>query len=116
MGGASNDKRGTAARAETSEKVGAAPRGRRNESEDSGIGEEKGHAMILQWRTICAGERTSVCRGIQPLSEYPVKMARVLTTIRQYRDLPEALIARCRLESCGVSCILADENVIRMNW
>ncbi len=35
---------------------------------------------------------------------------RELVTIRQFRDLPEALLAKGSLESAGIECFLADEN------
>jgi hypothetical protein len=37
-------------------------------------------------------------------------------TLRRYRDLPEALLAKSILDSASVECFLADENMIRMNW
>src|SRR4029077_16592326 len=33
-----------------------------------------------------------------------------------YRDLPEASIAKSVLESAGVNCILADDNLVRLDW
>jgi hypothetical protein len=39
-----------------------------------------------------------------------------LVTLWTYRDLPEALIARAKLESEGLECFLADDNMIRMDW
>lgn len=39
-----------------------------------------------------------------------------LVTIRQFRDLPEALLAKGSLESAGIECFLADENLIRLDW
>ncbi|NYF80738.1 DUF2007 domain-containing protein [Granulicella arctica] len=39
-----------------------------------------------------------------------------VSTIRQYRDQAEALLARSVLESAGISCYLRDENTIRMDW
>jgi len=47
----------------------------------------------------------------QPTVEY-----RALTMICRYRDLPEALVAKASLESAGVACFLADENIVRMDW
>jgi len=41
---------------------------------------------------------------------------RELVTIRGYRDLHEALLAKGRLESSGVDTFLADENIVRMDW
>ncbi len=41
---------------------------------------------------------------------------RKLITIRQFRDLPEALLAKGFIESAGIECFLADENIVRMDW
>ncbi len=41
---------------------------------------------------------------------------RELVTIRQFRDLPEALLAKGSLESSGIECFLADENLVRLDW
>jgi hypothetical protein len=41
---------------------------------------------------------------------------RNLVTIRQFRDLPEALLAKGSLESAGIECFLADENLVRLDW
>lgn len=41
---------------------------------------------------------------------------RGLITIRQFRDLPEALLAKGSLESAGIECFLADENLVRLDW
>jgi ribosomal protein S27E len=37
-------------------------------------------------------------------------------TLRQFRDLPEALLAKGRLESAGIQAYLVDDNMIRMDW
>jgi hypothetical protein len=39
-----------------------------------------------------------------------------LAIIRQFRDLPEALLAKGCLESAGIECSLADENLVRLDW
>jgi hypothetical protein len=41
---------------------------------------------------------------------------RELVTIRTFRDLPEALLAKGSLESAGIKALLADDNVIRLDW
>ncbi len=41
---------------------------------------------------------------------------RKMVTIRQIRDLPEALLAKGSLESAGVGAVLTDDNVIRLDW
>ena len=37
-------------------------------------------------------------------------------TIRQFRDLPQALLAKGCLESAGIECALAHDNMVRMDW
>ena len=41
---------------------------------------------------------------------------RTLVTIRQFRDLPEALLAKGSLESAGIQCFLRDDNLVRLDW
>ena len=37
-------------------------------------------------------------------------------TVRKFRDLPEALVAKGSLESAGIQAYLMDDNMIRLNW
>ena len=39
-----------------------------------------------------------------------------MVTIRQFRDLPEALLAKGKLDSAGIKCVLVDQNMVRMDW
>ena len=39
-----------------------------------------------------------------------------LVTIRTFRDLPEALLAKGLLESAGIECFLTDDNMVRLDW
>jgi hypothetical protein len=58
-------------------------------------------------------------RGLELLSSTPVSAPfsfRELKTIRQFRDLPEALLAKGILDSAGIECFLADDNMVRMDW
>jgi len=41
---------------------------------------------------------------------------REMVTIRQFRDLPEALFAKGSLESVGIECALVDDNMVRLDW
>ena len=41
---------------------------------------------------------------------------RDLVSIRRFRDLPEALLAKGSLESSGIECFLTDDNMVRMDW
>jgi Putative prokaryotic signal transducing protein len=39
-----------------------------------------------------------------------------LITIERFRDLPEALLAKGKLESAGIRCFLADTELVRTDW
>jgi hypothetical protein len=39
-----------------------------------------------------------------------------LVTLQHFRDVPEALLAKGKLESAGIACALADGNLVRMDW
>lgn len=41
---------------------------------------------------------------------------RNLVLLRSFRDVPEALLAKGRLDASGIECFLADENMVRMDW
>ncbi len=41
---------------------------------------------------------------------------RTRVAIRQFRDLPEALLAKGSLDSAGIECALVDDNVVRLDW
>jgi len=41
---------------------------------------------------------------------------RKLVTLRKFRDLPEALLAQGLLASADIDTVLADDNVVRMDW
>jgi hypothetical protein len=43
-------------------------------------------------------------------------MAEELVTLWRYRDLPEALVAKSKLDSAALWCFLADENMVYLNW
>jgi hypothetical protein len=46
----------------------------------------------------------------------PESLPKNIALIRQFRDLPEALLAKGFLESAGIEGFLADETTIRMDW
>ncbi len=58
-------------------------------------------------------------RGIE-IEEVAVPQPKVeqrhLVTVRQFRDLPEALLAKGMLDSAGIECFLADDNMVRLDW
>jgi ribosomal protein S27E len=37
-------------------------------------------------------------------------------TLREFLDLPEALLAKGSLESAGIQAYLVDDNMVRLNW
>ena len=39
-----------------------------------------------------------------------------MVAIRVFRDLPQALLAKGCLESAGIKCALADDNLVRLDW
>jgi hypothetical protein len=39
-----------------------------------------------------------------------------LVILRQFRDLPEALLAKGGLESAGIESFFDDENIVRLDW
>ena len=41
---------------------------------------------------------------------------RQLVTLRTFRDLPEALLAKGSLDSAGIECSLGDDNMVRLDW
>jgi hypothetical protein len=43
-------------------------------------------------------------------------LAPQLVVLRQFRDLPEALLAKGRLETADIECSLTDDNMVRMDW
>jgi len=43
-------------------------------------------------------------------------MPEQLVTLWRYRDLPEALVAKSKLDSDGVLCFLADFEIVRLDW
>jgi hypothetical protein len=46
----------------------------------------------------------------------PKLVAGQFVTLRRFRDMPEALLARSVLESAGIECSLGDVNIIRTDW
>ena len=41
---------------------------------------------------------------------------RDLVTLRKFRDLPEALLAKGSLDSAGIESFLADDHMVRLDW
>ena len=56
-------------------------------------------------------------RGLEPpLLDEAATNSRNLVTLRRYRDLSEAIVARSLLESAGIVVYLRDENLVRLDW
>jgi hypothetical protein len=56
-----------------------------------------------------------------PFSELPAWLdaelpLRELITLRKFRDLPEALMAKGCLQSAGIESCLVDDNMVRLDW
>ena len=55
-----------------------------------------------------------------PEPEHPPQVVAIekrnLILLRSFRDVPEALLAKGRLISSGIECLLADDNMVRMDW
>jgi len=82
------------------------------------------HILKLQ-RAISAGGCRADChellsqigRGFDGVAlEWNTAGLQQRVTVRQFRDLPEALLAKGSLESAGIECFLADENLVRLDW
>jgi hypothetical protein len=77
------------------------------------------HSLIPEARSALSAEFAT--RGHEfiepppPADDTPSEY-RDLTTIRRYRDLSEALVARAVIESAGIFCFLKDENLVRLDW
>jgi hypothetical protein len=76
------------------------------------------HSLIPEARSALAAEFDS--RNLKfdvpsPLADDSSEF-RELITIRRYRDLSEALVARAVVESAGIYCFLKDENLVRLDW
>ncbi len=52
----------------------------------------------------------------EPAPQISAAEKRDLVTVRKFRDLPEALLAKGSLDSAGIESILVDDNMVRMDW
>ncbi len=52
----------------------------------------------------------------EPIPQIASLERRNMVILRRFRDLHEALLAKGKLESAGVPCSLADDNMVRMDW
>ena len=76
------------------------------------------HSLVPEARAALAAEFAARNLGFveppPPTDDSP--QYRELITIRRYRDLSEALVARAVVESAGIFCFLKDENLVRLDW
>lgn len=55
--------------------------------------------------------------GTPPESEFNGELDfKRMVTIRRFRDLPEALIAKGSLDSAGIDSVLVNDNLVRLDW
>ena len=52
----------------------------------------------------------------EALPAMEVAERRNLVLLRRFRDIPEALLAKGKLDASGIDCFLADDNMVRMDW
>jgi hypothetical protein len=77
------------------------------------------HSLMPEARSALSAELSA--RGLDhaepplPVEDAPAEF-RELVTIRRYRDLSEAIVARAVIESAGIFCFLKDENLVRLDW
>src|SRR6202795_894274 len=50
------------------------------------------------------------------LANEPNPSSPALVTLEHFRDIPQALLAKGKLEWAGIECWLADGNLVRMDW
>jgi hypothetical protein len=79
---------------------------------------------LVESPPIIAGKELPTMPGDPPSPRPPTEPSmsdgefelRNLVTIRKFRDLPEALLAKGSLDSAGIDAVLTDENVVRLDW
>jgi len=92
----------------------------------SPMSEPELESLLADWHSLVPEARTALAtefshRNLEfveppPAAEDARPEFRDLTTIRRYRDLSEALVARAAVESAGIFCFLKDENLVRLDW
>jgi hypothetical protein len=60
--------------------------------------------------------RRGFTAAIAPPRDQAVLEFEGTVTLRKFRDLPDALLAKGSLESAGIEAFLVDDNMIRMDW
>jgi hypothetical protein len=83
-------------------------------------------SLLADWHSLLPEARSTLsvefaARNIDfnepptPAEDAPAEF-RHLVTVRRYRDLSEAIVARAVIESAGIFCFLKDENLVRLDW
>ena len=76
------------------------------------------HSLVDEARSALTAEFAR--RGLEFVEPLPLDDRapeyRDLVTLRRYRDLSEAIVARGVIESAGIFCFLKDENLVRLDW
>ena len=70
----------------------------------------------LQKRALAIPEVSASPENAEEMSPMENDDLSGVVTIRKFRDLPEALLAKGSLESAGIECYLIDDNMVRMDW
>ena len=83
-------------------------------------------ALASDWYSLTPEARTALAaefahRSLDfveppPAEDPDLPEFRDLVTLRQYRDLSEAIVARGALKSAGIFVFLKDENLVRLDW
>jgi len=78
-------------------------------------------AESLSYDALDALQREITRRGLElpivvPAAGGDEVEQRELITVRTFRDLPEALLAKGTLDSAGIESFLVDDNIVRMDW
>ena len=60
-------------------------------------------------------QRSLAVPAVPPTESHEVEQ-QMWSTVAKFRDLPEALLAKGCIESSGIECHLADDNMVRLDW
>lgn len=70
----------------------------------------------LRLRGLSVAHAKALREQEKPREPSPDILDMEIVTIRRFRDLSEAMVARSVMESAGIPCFLRDENTIRVAW
>lgn len=73
-------------------------------------------SLEAQEALLAEASKRSLTMTIAPLRGQDVIELNETVTLRQFLDLPEALLAKSTLESAGIPAYLVDDNMVRLNW